>query len=296
MLRKFFVIPALLSLACLLMLTDAAQAQRKGGGGGGGGGGARGGVNSGRGGSGWYGYVAPYVGGSNYNRGGGWYNSYPGGYRSSYYSPNWYDSYSYPQSSYYAPQYYTPAAEYYTPATEVYVDPVPANSAQIRVTLPDPNARVWFDGNATQQTGTDRLFHTPSLQAGVANTYRIRASWMQGGREVTQERVVNVNPGQRLAVDFSQPISERLPEQQFEQRQPAQAEQLEGRIVRTGQDQFVIETRDKRQVTVFTNGQTRFMLNQTPGAFADMRIGNNVTTGFTVQGDRHIANTVTIRP
>src|SRR5438445_9921150 len=35
-----------------------------------------------------------------------------------------------------------------------------ANTVQIRVLLPDANAKVMFDDNATMQKGTDRWFYT----------------------------------------------------------------------------------------------------------------------------------------
>ena len=217
MLRKY-VMPALLSLACVLMVTDFAHAQRRGGGsyrGGSYGSGYRGGYNSGWGvtvgpggvsfgtspyygggyygsgyyGSGYYGnrYGSPYYGSTYGNR------YYSPGYSSGYYSPYYDDGYSY---SYPSTTYVQPSQAYVQPA------PVADGSAQIRVLVPDPNARVWFDGNPTQQTGTDRSFHTPPLNPNVSNSYRIRASWMQGGQEVTQERVVNVTPGATAVADF----------------------------------------------------------------------------------------------
>ena len=76
------------------------------------------------------------------------------------------------------------------------------NGAQIVVMLPDPQARVMFDGAATKQVGTNRVFTTPPLTAGVTNSYRIQATFMQNGREVTQERVVTVSPGGRFVVVF----------------------------------------------------------------------------------------------
>jgi len=279
MYKKTMLIPVVLSLACMLTLADFAHAQRRGGGGGGGnrGGSYGGGWNSWNNNSwnnNWRSYTSPY-----YWSGG--YYSYP---RSSYY-------YDYPRSTYYdvAPDYYTP------PSTQFYYEPAPqtTNTAQIRVLVPDPNARVWFDGNATQQTGTERMFHTPPLQAGVANTYRIRASWMQNGREMTQERVVSVTPGRMSTVDFNQAQSEPVPINQ----QPAPAgELLEGRVIRTAPDHFVIESRDNRQVTVYTNPETRFMINQNPAAFTDLRSGANISLNFTRQGDRHFATNVRIRP
>ena len=196
----------------------------------------------------------------------------------------------------------TPRTSFYLPSTtENSQDPLlPArNSAMIRVILPDPQAKVWFDGAPTQQMGPDRMFHSPPLQGTGSNVYRIRASWMQGGREVTQERTVNVTPGRMTLVDFVRPSGEQVGSGEQQSVQPGQQperREYEGKIIRTGQDQFVIETRDNRQVTLYTNPQTRFTLNNKTGAFSDVRVGSMITTGYTVQGDRHIANTVTIRP
>lgn len=90
--------------------------------------------------------------------------------------------------------------------------PAPAAStvANIRVLVPNPQAKVWFDGNLTSQAGTDRLFHTPSLTGG-SYSYRIRASWIQNGKEMVQEAVANVTPGQTTTVDFTRPVSEAIP-------------------------------------------------------------------------------------
>ncbi len=84
--------------------------------------------------------------------------------------------------------------------------PAPAQdgAANIEVILPDPQARVWFDGTLTRETGTDRQFTTPSLT--TSGTYRIRASWTEAGREVIQEKVVNVTPNQTTVVDFTRPV------------------------------------------------------------------------------------------
>ena len=102
---------------------------------------------------------------------------------------------------YYAPGWWGEAS----PRVSFYFAPGPdvGDSANIRVILPDPAARVWFDGAATMQTGSDRLFHTPALTAGFTASYRIRATWMEGDREVMHERDVDVMPGRNILVDFT---------------------------------------------------------------------------------------------
>ena len=192
MIKKLLLAPAILSVAVLLMAADSAFAQRGGHGGGHGGGHVAGGHVGGG-----------HVGGGHYggynHRGYGYYPGIFGGYYPWY--DNWYSTYDYPRYSYYSPL----AIQYYEPPTQYYVQPAPAvnDYANIRVIVPDPQARVWFDGNATSQTGTDRLFHSPLLTIGSTYSYQIRASWMQGGREVTQEKTVSATPGQTTVVDFT---------------------------------------------------------------------------------------------
>jgi uncharacterized protein (TIGR03000 family) len=223
MFNKFLLVPAVFSIAGLLMGADSAFAQRGGGGHGGGGhgGGGHAGGGGGRGGGAHFsgghvsgghvhsGHVGGFHNGVHHNgfhRGGvfdGGY--YPGIFGGSY---PWYDSYAYPSYSYYydpAPQYYSPPVQYYPPPTQYYDPPAQAvaDYANVRVIVPDPQARVWFDGSLTSQTGKDRLYHTPSLTAGSTYSYQIRASWMQDGREVSQERTVSVKPGQTTVGDFT---------------------------------------------------------------------------------------------
>jgi uncharacterized protein (TIGR03000 family) len=218
MFNKFFLAPAILSVVGLLMGADAAFAQ-------GGGHSSSGGHTS-------SGHSSPvhsnsHVGGGS---GGGWHGGtnhhgdyhhnsfYPGvfgGYGLGSYGVGGYglgaygyDNYSYPRYSYYngpAAPYYSPQADYYMPPTQYYVAPtaVAADYARVDVVLPDPQARVWFDGTLTNQTGTERVFNTPSLTMGAAYTYQVRASWMQGGQEVSHQRAVSVSPGRTTVVDFT---------------------------------------------------------------------------------------------
>lgn len=218
MIRKLVWTAALFGTIGLLLGTNQAFAQRGGHGGGHGGGQAHGGAHYGGGayhgshyGGAWHG--ANYHNGYSHNGyyghgyyGGGYYPGIFGGispWLGSYSSP-WYGGYSYPRYSYYD---YDPPVTYYPAPTRYYAEPTPVanDSATIRVILPDSQARVWFDGNPTQQTGTDRYFHSPALTSGSPNTYSIRVSWMQGDREMSFERVVTISPGQTTVVDFTRP-------------------------------------------------------------------------------------------
>src|ERR1051325_9783772 len=165
--NKFVFAPVLLSIAGLLSGADTAMAQSHG--------------HSGHSGhsvhSGHSGHSGSYHSGyhhgvyyhNGYHYGVGLYGYLPlyryGGYRS--YAPYYGDS------SYYS---YYPS---YGVASDYYVQPVDT-SASVRVIVPDPQARVWFDGTLTQQSGIERFFTTPPL--ATSGTYTVRVVWMRGGR------------------------------------------------------------------------------------------------------------------
>jgi uncharacterized protein (TIGR03000 family) len=74
--------------------------------------------------------------------------------------------------------------------------------AHVTVRVPTADAEVWFDDHRTQQTGTERTFESPPLEPGEYS-YQIRAKWRQNGKDVDLTRTVDVQPGQRVIVDFN---------------------------------------------------------------------------------------------
>jgi uncharacterized protein (TIGR03000 family) len=82
--------------------------------------------------------------------------------------------------------------------------PAPAN---IRVVLPQATAKVWFEGHSTQTTGTDRVYQAPPIASGTTYSYHINGVWMEGGRQVEQERTIAVGPGQTAVLDFTQALT-----------------------------------------------------------------------------------------
>jgi uncharacterized protein (TIGR03000 family) len=162
-------------------------------------GGRRGAVSVGVG-SGYYGgggyYGRGYYGGG-YGR--GYYGRGYGGYYPGYYG-NYYGNAYAPGVSYSSPIYsVNPIVQVPTPdyRQSFYTDP---NSATLTVLVPNPATQVWFDGTSTTQRGMERIFHTPSLQQ--AGTYTIKARWTNNGQTVDRERIVQVQPGQAVVVDF----------------------------------------------------------------------------------------------
>jgi uncharacterized protein (TIGR03000 family) len=81
--------------------------------------------------------------------------------------------------------------------------PAPAaNTATIRVAVP-AGATVWIDDKKTTQTGSERVFESPSLTPGADYSYDIKVQWRdQDGKEVTQTRHVNVTANASVSVDF----------------------------------------------------------------------------------------------
>jgi uncharacterized protein (TIGR03000 family) len=197
-----------LAIGLCLAGSDTAQAQRWGWGP------SRGGVSVNApgfsynyGNPGWYGYNYGYPYG-------GWYG------RGNYYAPN--TSWGYgPSYGYnrYPIYYYPPAGSNYSQSASGYAGNEYAtnNSNQImsfyqgnpgqaqttlQVRVPDPNAQVTIDNQPTAQRGTDRVFAVPQLEAGKTYSYTVRATWMDGAREVSREKKIEFKAGEPLTVNF----------------------------------------------------------------------------------------------
>jgi uncharacterized protein (TIGR03000 family) len=108
--------------------------------------------------------------------------------------------YSYAPSYYYAmPSTYVYPMQAYQPSSRV----VASNTANIRVLVP-PGAKLWFDDQRTTQTGSDRLFETPSLTPGQDYHYSVKAQWRdQDGKDVALIRQVDVRANATVNVDFT---------------------------------------------------------------------------------------------
>lgn len=92
-----------------------------------------------------------------------------------------------------------------------YSGPGMPNAAMVRVLLPDEQAEIWFDGNPTQQRGTDRKYMSGPMESTDGKyTYTVKARWMENGRAVEREKHVQVTPGQPVTVDFRQEQREKL--------------------------------------------------------------------------------------
>jgi uncharacterized protein (TIGR03000 family) len=82
------------------------------------------------------------------------------------------------------------------------------NQALVEVRCP-ADAQVWFDGDATQQRGADRLFSSPPLDPGKRYHYDVKARWHEGDRTVEKTRTVHVEAGKHVTVEFGGAGSDR---------------------------------------------------------------------------------------
>jgi len=71
---------------------------------------------------------------------------------------------------------------------------------------------------------------------------------------------------------------------------------VNGRVVRTGQDQFVVQGADNQQYTFYTNPQTSYWLNNNPAQFSNLQVGSSVSTWYVPQGNRYFVNRVNLLP
>ncbi len=73
--------------------------------------------------------------------------------------------------------------------------------APAKVTMIVPaDAKVFFDGDATTQTGTERTYLSPALPRGKQFHYNVLVRWTENGKAVEQTRRVTVRAGSRVRI------------------------------------------------------------------------------------------------
>src|SRR4051812_4568329 len=80
--------------------------------------------------------------------------------------------------------------------------------------------------------------------------------------------------------------------QEADRKAEVRALELQGKVVRTSTDQFVIQTRDNKEVTLFVNPQTKYLMKDRAMRFTDLRVGGNVNIAYVKEGDRYVVSTV----
>ncbi|HEY2910084.1 MAG TPA: TIGR03000 domain-containing protein [Gemmataceae bacterium] len=71
--------------------------------------------------------------------------------------------------------------------------------------VPQPTAEIIVGGIKTLQTGTDRLYESPPLEAGKEYAYEITARWVEGGATIERKKRAVGKPGEVIRLDLSAP-------------------------------------------------------------------------------------------
>jgi uncharacterized protein (TIGR03000 family) len=87
------------------------------------------------------------------------------------------------------------------PPAEYIKAPEPTAPAHFRVDVPE-QARVWFDDQATMQTGTTRLFVTGPLERGHDYVFQVKASWKSGEKEINRTLAIHFKAGEEKTITF----------------------------------------------------------------------------------------------
>ncbi|MCS7167462.1 MAG: TIGR03000 domain-containing protein [Gemmatales bacterium] len=85
--------------------------------------------------------------------------------------------------------------------------PLPStnNVAEITILLPAADAQVFVEDYELRTMGTRRTLQSPPLTPGKRYEYTITASWKSNGQMVRQTRIVTLQAGQQITVDFTKP-------------------------------------------------------------------------------------------
>jgi uncharacterized protein (TIGR03000 family) len=75
----------------------------------------------------------------------------------------------------------------------------------LSVKLPQPAAELFVGGVKTAQTGLDRIYESPPLEAGKQYRYTLTARWIENGAPREMKRAVVGTPGEVVRVDFTLP-------------------------------------------------------------------------------------------
>ncbi len=178
---------------------------------------------------------------------------------------------------------------FYQPPTEG------VERAMIRILVPVPDARIWFDGTATERQGVERAFVSPALEGGADHTYSVRASWTQDGREVTREAEVKVRAGHQTRLSFLADTGVRRARFDEPRIRQFQAFVMSGKVVSTADGQLVMtDLRGNRRHTHRLSPEARVFIDGKEAAVADLKEGMRIEV-TTKEGQPDLATRIEAR-
>ena len=101
---------------------------------------------------------------------------------------------------------------------------VPSNQVALDIRVPS-SAEVTVNGEKLTATGTNRRFTSTALTAGQTYEYKVKATWTENGKQMSKERTVSAQPGQRTTVEMMAPANgKKMPPQAETIKQPKDSE------------------------------------------------------------------------
>lgn len=163
----------------------------------------------------------------------------------------------------------------------------------LRVIVTDPTARVWVGDHETQQRGFDRLYVSPPMEPNRDFVYKVRVTWQDNGREMSQEREVPVRVGQHGFVDLMQkeridrprdpgprtPAIDENSENPQRAKPPVASQQKahEGKVVQASQNKLTMtDVNGANQHSHLVPSSATITCDGTPCKLEDLREGYHV--------------------
>lgn len=79
-------------------------------------------------------------------------------------------------------------------------------AVQLRVFVPQDNAKVFIDDKLTKQTGDERFFQSPPIEPGYTYRYTVVAKWWPNNyTQIIRKRTIDVRAGQTATLDLREP-------------------------------------------------------------------------------------------
>ncbi len=99
---------------------------------------------------------------------------------------------------------------------------IPGSQVALDIRVPS-NAEVMVGGEKLSGSGTTRRFTSSGLTTGQSYEYKVKATWTENGKQMTKERTVQAQPGQRTMVDLTTE-TKKMPPQGEPIKQPKDSE------------------------------------------------------------------------
>jgi uncharacterized protein (TIGR03000 family) len=101
---------------------------------------------------------------------------------------------------------------------------VASNQVALDIRVPS-NAEVTVNGEKMTASGSNRTFTSSGLTAGQTYKYTVKANWMENGKQMSKERAVEAQPGQRTTVDLTPSAdAKKMPPQGETIKQPKESQ------------------------------------------------------------------------